>query len=321
MDFFEDSSPIQILRVMIFCAAVSAVYVAAAGLLVRRQWQRWRGLPRRLPLPDGAVKLVWLSAAAGALCMAYGKWVEPYWPEVRRISLTFAALSGAERPVRLVHISDVHSDAAARLEDRLPGLISELRPDLIVFTGDSINSPQGLPVFKALMGKLSRLAPTFVVKGNWDIIHWGGLDLFGGTGVAELTGGGRALKIAGAKLWIAGQPPFLPVRVKENIAAAPPGSLMVWLSHYPDDIHAAAEQGADLYLAGHTHGGQVALPFYGALITFSRFDKLYEHGLHQVGRTWLYVTRGVGMEGGFAPRVRFLARPEITLLELAPKET
>ena len=60
----------------------------------------------------------------------------------------------------------------------------------------------------------------------------------------------------------------------------------------------------------------MALPWYGAMITLSKTGKMYESGLYRVGGTWLYVNRGIGMEGGPAPRVRFLARPEITILEL-----
>ncbi|MEJ2705392.1 MAG: hypothetical protein P8Z79_23375, partial [Sedimentisphaerales bacterium] len=75
----------------------------------------------------------------------------------------------------------------------------------------------------------------------------------------------------------------------------------------------------DLYLAGHTHGGQVALPFYGALVTLSEYGKEYESGKYQVGTTTLYVNRGIGMEGGPVPRVRFWARPEITVFEVMPK--
>ena len=79
-----------------------------------------------------------------------------------------------------------------------------------------------------------------------------------------------------------------------------------------------ARHHVDLFLAGHTHGGQVALPFYGAIVTFSRFGKRFEAGLHRVANTWLYVNRGLGMEGGPAPRVRFCARPEVSVLEVWP---
>ena len=62
----------------------------------------------------------------------------------------------------------------------------------------------------------------------------------------------------------------------------------------------------------------MALPFYGALITLSRFGKRFEAGLYRVEETRLYVNRGVGMEGGRAPRVRFFARPELTVIDLVP---
>jgi hypothetical protein len=75
----------------------------------------------------------------------------------------------------------------------------------------------------------------------------------------------------------------------------------------------------DLYLCGHTHGGQVRLPFYGALVTFSRYGKKYEAGEYIVGNTVMYVNRGVGMENN-APRIRFLTRPEVALIEVKPKE-
>jgi len=74
----------------------------------------------------------------------------------------------------------------------------------------------------------------------------------------------------------------------------------------------------DLYCAGHTHGGQVALPFYGALVTFSKYGKRFETGLYRVGETRLYVSRGIGMEGGKIPRVRFCSRPEVTVIEIHP---
>jgi len=63
----------------------------------------------------------------------------------------------------------------------------------------------------------------------------------------------------------------------------------------------------------------VALPVYGALVTFSKFGKKYEAGLYREGQTWLYVNRGIGMEGGGAPRFRFWSRPEITVFEIRPR--
>jgi uncharacterized protein len=97
----------------------------------------------------------------------------------------------------------------------------------------------------------------------------------------------------------------------------PPDAYSIFVYHYPDEIYAVAGK-VDLYCAGHTHGGQVALPLYGALLTLSRFGKRFEAGLYEVDGTQLYVNRGIGMEGSGAPRVRFFARPEITVYEIGP---
>jgi predicted MPP superfamily phosphohydrolase len=79
---------------------------------------------------------------------------------------------------------------------------------------------------------------------------------------------------------------------------------------------AAVEAGVDLYLAGHTHGGQLRLPFFGAIVTASIYGKRYEMGAYRQGDTLLYVSRGVGMEGKGAPRARFLCPPEVVLCTL-----
>jgi predicted MPP superfamily phosphohydrolase len=90
----------------------------------------------------------------------------------------------------------------------------------------------------------------------------------------------------------------------------------VLLYHAPDLMPEAADYGLDLYLCGHTHGGQVRLPIFGAILTSSQYGKKYEMGLYESGRTHMYVSRGVGLEGLSAPRIRFLAPPEITLVTL-----
>jgi predicted MPP superfamily phosphohydrolase len=92
----------------------------------------------------------------------------------------------------------------------------------------------------------------------------------------------------------------------------------LFLFHTPDLIEDVNGLGVDLYLCGHTHGGQVALPLYGALLTFSKFGKKYESGLHRCGPATLYVNRGIGLEPRPAPQVRFCARPEIVVFDIVP---
>ncbi len=91
----------------------------------------------------------------------------------------------------------------------------------------------------------------------------------------------------------------------------------VLLHHTPDLAPQAAKAGVDLQLSGHTHGGQVRLPLIGALYTSSLYGKKFEQGRRQVDGMTLYVTRGIGLEGRGAPRVRLLCRPEVTVWEIS----
>jgi uncharacterized protein len=311
--------PIEQFRIVLFLGVVVVVYVLAAGILVRLILRRFG----RTTLAQGR-KMVWFRriilalAAIGTLCIAYGFLIEPNWLQVTQVRIESAKLPRGSRPIRIAHISDLHSESTPRLEDRLPGIIAAEKPDLIVFTGDSLNEPEGLPVFKECMKKIAAISPTFVVRGNWDAWYWSDLDLFGGTGARELTGEAVKVDARGTPFWIAGVPVEGESRIGTVLDSIPPGEFSVFLHHYPDEIMEVAKRKVDLYCAGHIHGGQIALPFYGALVTLSKFGKRFESGLYRVGETHLYVNRGIGMEGGKIPRVRFCARPEVTVIEIHP---
>jgi predicted MPP superfamily phosphohydrolase len=308
--------PTELFRFGLFIAAVVLVYFLAAGILVRLALRRLGRVTVSSGKAAALFRRVILSLAAlGTLCIAYG-FVEPYLPQVTHVRVESPKLPAGSPPIRIIHISDIHSDPRPRLEKRLPEIIAAERPDLILFTGDAVNSSQGLPVFRDFMTRLARVAPTFAVRGNWDVWYSSDLDLFGGTSVRELNGEAVRIDVRGTPVWVAGVPADYGNLIPKALAAVPRGALSILLDHYPDDIEEAAKAGADLYLAGHTHGGQIALPWYGALITLSKFGKRFEAGLYRVGETWLYVNRGIGMEGGSMPRVRFCSRPEVTVIEV-----
>jgi predicted MPP superfamily phosphohydrolase len=298
-------------RVELFIVAIALIYVAALGFGIGAVLRRPIG--RRL---RWVRRIVLSLAALGVVCFAYAWTIEPRWLEVTHTRIATTKLA---RPVRIVHISDVHSDPEPRLEDQLPEVIAAQRPDLIVFTGDALNAPGGLENFRTLMKRLAAIAPTYAVRGNWDVWYWSALDLFGGTGVVELTDVAVRTSLPDAEVWIAGVPVGNEWKIPRVLANVPESALEVLLFHYPDEIERASALGVDVYLAGHTHGGQVALPWYGALITYSKFDKRFEAGRYQVGPTTLYVNRGIGMEGGNAPRVRFCARPEVAVIDVVPR--
>jgi len=313
-------SPQENLALSVVFLLIFAVYGCAA-------WGLFRGVVERLgvieketrPMFIWLRRLVYVLALIGFGCFAYAYFIEPYWLEVRKIEIHSAKIPPNSQPIRIVHISDIHSDRFARLEEELPNKIAEQKPDLIVFSGDSLNSPAGLPIFRECLTKISQIAPTFVVRGNWDVWYWSQQDLFGGINVKQLNGSAEKLEVRGIPIWLAGVFVESEGKLEQSLSSIPKNEFSVFVTHYPDLIEEVAQFETDLYCAGHTHGGQVAMPFYGALVTFSKFGKKYEGGTYQIEKTTLNVNRGIGMEGGNTPRVRFWARPEVTVMDILPK--
>jgi predicted MPP superfamily phosphohydrolase len=108
------------------------------------------------------------------------------------------------------------------------------------------------------------------------------------------------------------------VNLRNLMPKVQPGDFTLLLYHKPDIAYAARDLHINLYLSGHTHGGQVRLPFYGAIFPNSRYGKTFEMGLYHLGETTMYVSRGLGMVGGIGPRVRFLSPPEVVVVDLVP---
>lgn len=307
-------SKLEFFRAWVFVTVVGFVF-AVAGITILR-WSAAR-LAKRQAKPLSKFRRVMLCfALLGLLCMGYAHWIEPYWIEVTRVKLASPKLTSATRPIRLAHLSDLHCDPVERVENKLIAILKQEQPDLIVFTGDTMNRADSLPVLKQTLTQLAAIAPTFVVKGNWDVWYYPTLDLFGSTGVKELHNEAVKFEVAGTSLWLVGAPIANLPKFDQAFANVPLDAYQVLLYHFPDEIAEAQKRGVDLYCAGHTHGGQIALPLYGALITFSKFGKKYEAGLFHEGETAMYVNRGIGCEG--TPHFRFFARPEVTMIELIP---
>lgn len=305
----------EALRLAFFLLIVIAVYLAAGILLIHQIVQRLRGRPRPGAAAVWIRRAVYVLAIVGGLCIAYGYFIAPYGLQVTHVAIRSVKLASETRPIRIVQISDVHSTAKPRLEPRLPGVIAAQHPDLIVFTGDAINKPAGLPIFKRLMTRLAKIAPTYAVRGNWDVERWWNIDLFGGTGVHELEGSAVQLTVAGTTLWLGGAPFDDSEAIERALKTIPPQEFSVFLYHSPDQIAQIAQSNVDLCLVGHTHGGQVVVPFYGAILTASRYGTKYVAGLYRYDHTLMYVNRGIGMTGDNFP-VRFDAPPEVTVFEL-----
>jgi predicted MPP superfamily phosphohydrolase len=294
---------------------VGVLWLPLAALTSARRHRRRTGSGRDWPLAATCVAL-W---AVGA----YALFVEPNRISVDRQRVTLEAWPADAPPLALVHISDLQTVGPCARNDRAAELINALAPDVIVVTGDYAAGPfaepgetdPGVAEARSFLGKLRPRLALVCVEGHSE--HGAHRrEIFAGLERTYLDdqeleldlGDGRRLRIFGAS--VGGD-------LAEFAPRAEPGLATLFASHVPDVTRELDGLGIDLHLAGHTHGGQVALPFVGAPLTLSNLPRRYARGLHRFGDHWLNVSAGIGMEGNHAPRFRFLCPPEIDLIELA----
>jgi len=305
----------EFISILIFVSIVAAIYAAEAHLLFSFIKNKTKKVSTKRFWSKGAI-VIHLLAITGLFCMAYGYFIEPYWIETKTVEIPTNKLH--QTSIRLVQFSDLHCTGKVANEKKLVEIINALKPDVVVFTGDSMNNRNALPLLKETLTNLHAALGKFAVRGNFDVEFWKNIDLFGGTGFVELNGDTVELEKNGEKFQITGVYCDKEDMIGDVLKTIPQNRFSVFLHHFPDLIEDLNGQNVDLYLAGHTHGGQIALPFYGAIITLSHFGKKYESGEYKVGNIILYVNRGIGMDEFPAPRVRFFARPEITVFEIHP---
>lgn len=261
-------------------------------------------------------------AALAVVSLALGVWstaIEPNRLEVREETVDVPGWSRG-RPLRIVHVSDLQTVGPCRRDRRAAEMVNAAKPDLVIVTGDYIAGPytDPWPAIASARRFLAALrAPLGVVltRGHCvprrffdDLLD--GLDvimLVNDTYSVEL-GDGRRVRIVGLGVH----------DVDLDLVTPPAGEdeLLIVASHVPDLTRDLTGRGVHLHLAGHTHGGQVVIPGYGALMTLSDLPRRYARGLHRWEDHWLNVTAGIGMEGHHAPRVRLFCPPEICVLEV-----
>jgi predicted MPP superfamily phosphohydrolase len=306
----NEALKVQEQRLALLALLISIVCGGALFLGMKLVLAKWR--KRSVSRCERVAASVFIGLLlTGVGCLAYALTIEPDWLQVTRVEVRTARLPAGSR-LRVIHLSDLHVDGWTKALERLPDEVNALQPDLLVFTGDSLNSEAGLPILREVLSRIRTRYGRFAVRGNHDIWYWSEFDLFGGGVAEELTR--EALRTAEGRLVLCGAPYGMPGRLDTCLRENPDGFRLA-VYHSPDLVEDLAPLGPDLYLAGHTHGGQVRMPFYGALLTMSRFDKKYEMGRYEVGQTTLFVSRGVGAEP-HVPRIRFLCRPEIAVIDL-----
>lgn len=261
------------------------------------------------------------TAAAGALGV-YAFLVEPRWLEVTRPRIHVRGLHPDLEGFRIALLSDLHAGGGTpmSLVRRAARAAMRERPHLVALAGDFADDRA--PGFRRVLDALSGLAApygVYAVPGNHDRvvgIHRWRRDVGERPGITDLTNRARTLRVGAARLCVAGVDDFSSGR--PTLSALPPPEardFTLLLAHDPDQAERIrrGRDAVDLVLSGHTHGGQVRLPFIGAVENPAENDDLYEEGLRRRPWTQVYVSRGIGTS---RIPVRFLCRPEVAVVEL-----
>jgi uncharacterized protein len=244
-------------------------------------------------------------ATSGAVVADAGVF-EPGWLTVRRLSLT-----DGQPKHRFVHFTDLHHKGDRDYTLSLVKTINSLSPDFVCFTGDLIEESQHLTEALELLAGIK--SPIYAVPGNHD--YWSRASFaefakgFAATGGAflldqqQLLANGRINIIGASCVSLKAHQGSLPLRT---------GAKNILLMHYPAWFKKLDGQKFDLMLAGHSHGGQVRLPFYGAINLPWGVDE-YDLGYFDTPSGPLYVNPGIGW---FPVPIRFNCRPEVTVFEM-----
>jgi hypothetical protein len=268
---------------------------------------------------------------AGGLALYSGEF-ERHWLEVVHKEIAIDGLPLAFEGVRIAQLSDIHLDEFTEpfLLREAIDQINHARPDFILLTGDYVTAqvlPPSLTVKAAhqcgrLLNRLE-CPERYAIFGNHDI--WAGEKEVGAAleanNIVVLRNAYLPLERGGARMWLAGVDD--PVCGQPDPDSAIPASIrhiprepVILMCHAPDYVDELsthpAGQAVSLVLSGHTHGGQIRLPFLGAL-RLPPGGRKYVEGLFNIGLMQLYVNRGIGSVG--VP-FRFDCRPEITLFTL-----
>jgi predicted MPP superfamily phosphohydrolase len=268
-----------------------------------------------------------LAAASVPVVAGYYTFnIEPFWPRYHEVPIQITGLPKSFEGFRVLQITDMHTGHAPTeyLQQALTRAL-DLKPDIVLFTGDLIHhNPVWIDAVTTLVKTFS--VPVFASFGNHDYAPFRGddepfdpnlaekmHDALTAVGCTVLRNDSKAIEHPDGRLWLVGLDDlwfgdFKPKVAFKNVA---PNEPVIALSHNPDTAEMLAPHHPDLILSGHTHGGQIRLPFYGAL-RLNVAQPQYDRGHFQLPNSQLYVSSGVG----YIVKARFNCRPEVPVFVL-----
>lgn len=241
--------------------------------------------------------------------------IEPNWIAVEQVTIQDSNIAARMQGLNVLHISDIHLRyKPGFLEKQLSSRINELQPDLLVITGDFLDDLGSLRATIELLKSIKVKAGIYGVLGNTDHHFFrtkGLIDELQASGINILLNENRRVALPnGQHIWLAGvdDPVTGRARLKKSLEGIPAGEPVMLLAHSPDIYTQAILSNIAMLFAGHTHGGQVGIPY---LIRHSDYANRspFMAGQFHDGSTTMYVNRGIGTK---TLPIRFLCRPEIT---------
>lgn len=277
------------------------------------------------------------------LCVAYGVLIESRWYRIKRYRLNILP-AGSRGSLTLLHLSDLHF--VSRDRKKAAFLAGLPRTDITVVTGDFLAEPQAVETAVAALRPVRGIQASYFVLGSNDYYVPAPLNYFSyfkRSRKPHRGARGRSAELIG-QLQADGWTPLINERLdaqwngvsaevcglddphihRDDLRAAPrrtaaQGSFGLAIAHSPEPSPELAALGYDLVVAGHTHGGQVRMPGYGALVNNSLLPRRISRGLLRLGPTYVHISPGMGTSK-YAP-FRFFCRPEATILELGQRSS
>ena len=283
--------------------------------------------------------MIWIMTAVIALVLFYAFVIEPNMIQLRRKTIE---LNGyAMQTLQVLHLSDMHFFAGQETrKDFMLRLADEVQPDLIFITGDLVDDDSGIGLCLEALKPFRAKYGIYGVLGNHDhfyvrfrdVFHFGesylkqkrkpndtqrllaGLD---DLGIRILHNERVRLAMEHGELTIAGlDDPYLRRDdIPKTFAGYQKNGPCLALSHTPDPYKELIGAGADIIFCGHTHGGQIRLPFWGPIVTRTTAPRRMVSGLHRVEDAFIHITTGLG--SGKFTYLRFLCHPEVTIFTIS----
>jgi predicted MPP superfamily phosphohydrolase len=299
-----------------WCASLFATIASMFVIITSPVVDVIRGAP--LTFPSDGVAATYVVGLALAF---YGIVLRRRWFVTRRVEIAIEGLDAAFDGYRIAHLSDLHIGA---LTPKAWGMrwtraANALGADLAVITGDMVTSGTAFHADIAeVVASLRAKDGVVVSMGNHDYFGGDGeplLSLLERAGVRVLRNEGEVLRREGGCVYLAAIDDTWTRRddLDAALRARPEGMPTILLAHDPDEFRAARKRGVDLVLSGHTHGGQVALPFFPRALNFSKLSHQYHLGAYRRGKSTLYVHPGLGTTG---PPVRLGVAPAVVEITL-----